>query len=90
MEVLLIGNKTDLETERQVTKEEGQSFADKEGLRFFEISATEYKKVEGAFYSLAEGIVKKIEKGDISDMTTGVKMSDDLKIDPLGSQSSKR
>ena len=50
----------------------------------------EYKKVEGAFYSLAEGIVKKIEKGDISELTTGVKVSDDLKIDPLGSQGSKK
>lgn len=34
MEVLVIGNKTDLETERQVTYEEGKAFADKEKLKF--------------------------------------------------------
>lgn len=45
MEVLLIGNKTDLETERQVTYEQGKAFADKEKLKFLEITATEYKKV---------------------------------------------
>lgn len=34
MEVLLIGNKTDLEAERQVKYEEGKAFADKEKLKF--------------------------------------------------------
>jgi Ras-related protein Rab-2A len=45
MEVLLIGNKTDLESEREVSSEEGKKFAEKEGLKFLEITATEYKKV---------------------------------------------
>lgn len=49
MEILLIGNKTDLESERQVSTEEGAKFAAKEGLSFLEISAKEYKKVEGTF-----------------------------------------
>jgi translation initiation factor 2 alpha subunit (eIF-2alpha) len=31
-----------------------------------EISAKDYKKVEGAFNDLAEAILKKIEKGEIS------------------------
>ena len=39
MEVLLVGNKTDLEKDRQVSAEEGRSFAKKEGLTFVEMSA---------------------------------------------------
>ena len=53
MQVLLVGNKIDLESERQVSTEEGRIFAKKEGLNFIEISAKDYKKVEGAFNVLA-------------------------------------
>lgn len=45
MQVLLVGNKIDLESERQVTTQEGQAYAKKEGLNFLEISAKEYRKV---------------------------------------------
>ena len=58
MQVLLVGNKIDLESERQVSTEEGRIFAKKEGLNFIEISAKEYKKVEGAFNVLADNILK--------------------------------
>lgn len=60
MQVLLVGNKTDLESERQVSLEEGKTFAKKEGLNFIEISAKEYKKVEGAFNTLAENVLRLI------------------------------
>jgi len=60
MQVLLVGNKTDLESERQVSLEEGKAFAKKEGLNFIEISAKEYKKVEGAFNTLAENVLRLI------------------------------
>ena len=63
MEILLVGNKTDLESERKVTYQEGKSFADKEGLNFVEISAKDFDKVENAFNNLAESILKKISKG---------------------------
>lgn len=58
MQVLLVGNKTDLEQERQVSTEEGRQFAKKEGLNFLEISAKDYRKVEGAFNQLGENILK--------------------------------
>ena len=35
MEIMLIGNKSDLEHRRQVTKEEGEAFAKEHGLVFF-------------------------------------------------------
>lgn len=89
MQVLLVGNKTDLENERQVSSEQGKAFAKKEGLNFIEISAKDYKKVEGAFNTLAENVLRLIQNGQISEQTVGIKVSDDLKIDPLGSDLQK-
>ena len=57
-------------------------FAKKEGLNFIEISAKDYKKVEGAFNVLAENVLRLLENGDISEQTVGIKVADDLKIDP--------
>ena len=43
-----------------------------------------------AFNSLTDSILKKIDNGEISELTAGVKVPDDLKIDPLGVSSSKK
>lgn len=40
--IFLIGNKTDLESSREVTFEEAQRFADEHGLMFLEASAMTY------------------------------------------------
>jgi Ras-related protein Rab-2A len=39
MTIMLIGNKCDLESKRQVTREEGEAFAKANGLFFLETSA---------------------------------------------------
>ena len=83
MQVLLVGNKTDLESERQVQTEEGRAFAKKEGLTFLEISARDFKKVEEAFSVLAGDVLKLLDNGEISEQAVGIKMSEDLRIDPL-------
>ena len=49
MIILLIGNKTDLKMEREVSTEEGQEFAEKHNLIFFETSAKTAQNVESAF-----------------------------------------
>ena len=46
MIILLIGNKMDLKTEREVSTEEGQDFAEKHNLIFFETSAKTAAGVE--------------------------------------------
>lgn len=43
------------------------------------MSAQEYKKVEKAFNTLTENIMKKVEKGEISETTMGVKFYVDRK-----------
>ena len=39
--MILVGNKCDLEDERQVKKEEGKDYAKKEKIKFYEVSAKE-------------------------------------------------
>ena len=46
MVILLIGNKCDLKFEREVSTADGQEFADKHGLIFFETSAKAATNVE--------------------------------------------
>ena len=46
MIILLIGNKSDLKFEREVSTEEGQEFADKHNLIFYETSAKTAHNVE--------------------------------------------
>ena len=49
MQIILVGNKVDLEAEREVSFEEGQAFARKHQLMFFETSAKTALNVEAAF-----------------------------------------
>jgi len=60
LKILLIANKTDLITERQVSVEEGRQFAQERSLFFWETSAKENsdKNVNKAFMSLIEECVK--------------------------------
>ncbi|KAI0982590.1 hypothetical protein GJ496_007575 [Pomphorhynchus laevis] len=72
--ILLIGNKSDLETQRDVSYDEAKSFADEHGLVFFETSARTGENVESAFLDIASNIYKKIKEGsiDINAAETGV------------------
>ena len=75
MIILLIGNKTDLKFEREVTTEEGQEFADKNNLIFFETSAKTAENVEGAFLQSAISINDNIKNGsyDLRTENIGIK-----------------
>ena len=73
MIILLIGNKTDLKFEREVTTEEGQEFADKNNLIFFETSAKTAEGVESSFLQSAISINDNIKNG-----------SYDLRTDNIG------
>lgn len=60
--IMLIGNKTDLETSRAVPTEDAKEFAEKEGLFFLETSALEATNVDTAFHTVLTeiyGIVSK-------------------------------
>lgn len=62
MAYLVLGCKTDLEEERQVSYEDGQAFADSYGFKFIETSSKTHYNVDQAFQLLAEEIYNKISE----------------------------
>ena len=55
---ILIGNKKDLEEERQVPTDKGQAFANSYGMQFIETSAKEDTNINEAFEILAKAMIK--------------------------------
>ncbi|KAL1124344.1 hypothetical protein AAG570_000973 [Ranatra chinensis] len=74
--VMLIGNKADLESRREVTTEEGRQFALEHGLVFTETSAKTAKNVEEAFVGTANAIYTAVLEGalDLKKETCGVRL----------------
>ena len=56
--VYLVGNKIDLENDREITKEEAEFFAQKENIKYIETSAIKNMKVNEAFTSLLNDIYR--------------------------------
>lgn len=63
--ILLVGNKKDLEEEREVTFLEASRFAQENGLMFLETSAKTGHSVEEAFLKCSKNILAKIETGEL-------------------------
>lgn len=61
-QVVLVGNKSDMQSERVVSYERGQHFANQLGLEFFETSAKENVNVKEVFNSLVDKICHKMNE----------------------------
>jgi small GTP-binding protein len=60
---VLIGNKCDLTSRREVTLEEGEAFATELGVSFFEVSAKDGKNIEEALQSVLDPVMGLIDAG---------------------------
>jgi Ras-related protein Rab-14 len=63
--IMLIGNKKDLEAQRDVTYEEAAQFAKENGLIFVESSAKTGENVEEAFLKTAKLIFQSVQEGNV-------------------------
>ena len=81
MIILLIGNKSDLKMEREVSTAEGQEFANKHNLIFFECSAKTSDNVHNAFTQSAVVINENIKQGnyDLRTENIGIKPGNTFK-----------
>ncbi|KAI9842442.1 MAG: Ras GTPase [Thelocarpon superellum] len=67
--IIVVGNKCDLESERQVAKQEGEGLARSFGCKFIETSAKSRINVDNAFYNIVREI-RRYNK-DIQSTSTG-------------------
>ena len=76
MVIMLVGNKIDLEENREVTKEEAESFAKKHDLIFIETSAKTSENVNKSFRNTTKIIYQNIieNKYDFSNDQNGIKI----------------
>jgi len=71
-DIVLCGNKSDLESDRVVQVNEGQELADEYGVQFFETSALTGSNVEGMFTALATTIKRtRIDEYESSQAAAG-------------------
>jgi Ras-related protein Rab-1A len=59
---ILVGNKSDLISDRQVSKEEAEKFAENEGMIYYEASAKNNSKVDTIFRNLSDSMKDKFSR----------------------------
>lgn len=88
--LVLVGNKVDLEGERQVDMNDAKEFAKENNLLFLETSAKNGQNIEKIFQILSEQILAKIEAGLINPETElGIKKGRDNGVKKGGGGSGK-
>lgn len=64
---LLIGNKCDLESKREIEFEEGKKLAENLGMDFMETSAKETIKIEDAFVKMTKEVLENMKARGVAD-----------------------
>ncbi|KAJ5077380.1 ras family-domain-containing protein [Anaeramoeba ignava] len=81
VQMILIGNKSDLEEKRKVSKEKGKQFADNLDIPFYEVSAKDNTNIDEAFLELTRNILENIDENNQLQPKNKIKYSiqDDFK-----------
>ena len=78
--VVLIGNKSDLKENREISDEEINKFAINNNIKYFETSAKNGNNIEECFYYIAEKLMKDMkEKGEDNNDNNNIIKNDNLK-----------
>lgn len=87
--ILLVGNKGDLESQRQVGVQQAKDFAEQHKLEYIETSALSGQNVSESFTRLAYGVATRVNNGQIQ-ITSGAQKASPFKVDepPKQQQSS--
>lgn len=77
--LILLGNKSDLESKRQVTREEANDFAQRNNMKYFEVSAKTGDNVSEAINACVEMIEKNLDDGSFRPAATdSINFQDDV------------
>lgn len=87
--ILLVGNKADLEEQRQVGVQQAKDFAEQHHLEYLETSALSGANVTEAFTRLAYGIANRVNNGQIQNGAAVAKASP-FRVEPQESQPAKK
>lgn len=74
IELMLVGNKNDLENVRQVTKDKAMEVAQKIGITYCETSAKNYESTQKAFNELIDRILKRKKKSVSGGVGNNIKL----------------
>jgi Ras-related protein Rab-2A len=83
MYFVLVGNKTDLETERKVSREEALSFCEQHSILYRETSAKNYPTTKSMFENVVKSILEDIDSNKLSpfEQSIGIQIGSSQFID---------
>jgi GTPase SAR1 family protein len=67
---IIVGNKKDLESKRQVSTKDAESLADKYGIKFMEVSAKDNTNIEELFLDIVKSLLEKHLKSNSEGINT--------------------
>ena len=76
--LVLVGNKVDLNNKRKISKEEGQNLAKEYGMDFYESSALTGENINDIFEGICQKVNQQIDEGkiDLNDPSNGISISE--------------
>ena len=76
--LVLVGNKVDLNNKRKISKEEGQNLATEYGMDFYESSALTGENINDIFEGICQKVNQQIDEGklDLNDPSNGISISE--------------